>query len=83
MASDLPSEFDVVVLGTGLPESILAAAFSRNGYKVLHIDRNDFYSGAWASFNTGGIEKWKVRNEVRNEPSNKSNLNLLDPFYKI
>ncbi|XP_071093841.1 rab proteins geranylgeranyltransferase component A 1-like [Haliotis cracherodii] len=81
MASDLPSEFDVVVLGTGLPESILAAAFSRNGYKVLHIDRNDFYSGAWASFNTGGIEKWKVRNETA-EPGNEKQDNKKSPELK-
>ncbi|XP_067681874.1 rab proteins geranylgeranyltransferase component A 2-like [Haliotis asinina] len=81
MASDLPSEFDVVVLGTGLPESILAAAFSRNGYKVLHIDRNDFYSDTWASFNTGGIDKWKVRNEAaeqENEKQDKKSPELKD-----
>lgn len=35
----LPEDFDVVVLGTGLPESILAAACARLGYTVLHLDR--------------------------------------------
>ncbi|XP_021352296.1 rab proteins geranylgeranyltransferase component A 2-like isoform X1 [Mizuhopecten yessoensis] len=58
MADDLPSDFDVVVLGTGLPESILAAALSRVGQKVLHIDRNEYYSGQWASFNLENITKW-------------------------
>ncbi|KAK3099926.1 hypothetical protein FSP39_011899 [Pinctada imbricata] len=59
MADDLPNKFDVIVIGTGMPESILAAAFSRIGQTVLHIDRNDYYSGQWASFNLEGIEKWQ------------------------
>ncbi|KAK7503808.1 hypothetical protein BaRGS_00004931 [Batillaria attramentaria] len=64
MAEDLPNDFDVIVLGTGLPESILAAAFSRIGLKVLHIDRNDYYSANWASFNLQGIEKWKCEQQT-------------------
>ncbi|XP_060078795.1 rab proteins geranylgeranyltransferase component A 2-like [Ylistrum balloti] len=58
MADDLPGDFDVIVLGTGMPESILAAALSRVGQKVLHIDRNEYYSGQWASFNLENINKW-------------------------
>ncbi|XP_025085807.1 rab proteins geranylgeranyltransferase component A 2-like isoform X2 [Pomacea canaliculata] len=63
MASDLPSDFDIVVLGTGLQESILAAAFSRIGLKVLHIDRNDYYGGPWASFNLQGVDKWIIQKQ--------------------
>lgn len=48
---DLPSEFDLVVVGTGFSESIIAAAASRVGKTVLHIDENDYYCGHWASFN--------------------------------
>lgn len=48
---DLPSEFDLIVVGTGFSESIIAAAASRVGKTVLHIDENDFYCGYWASFN--------------------------------
>ncbi|KAK7097444.1 rab proteins geranylgeranyltransferase component A 2-like [Littorina saxatilis] len=58
MASDLPDEFDVIVLGTGLPETLLAAAFSRIGLTVLHLDRNDYYSGSWASFSLRQIPGW-------------------------
>jgi RAB protein geranylgeranyltransferase component A len=34
---------DVVVLGTGAVNSIVAAAISRTGLKVLHLDHLDFY----------------------------------------
>lgn len=36
-------EYDYVVLGTGLTESVLAAALSFAGSRVLHLDANDFY----------------------------------------
>lgn len=48
---DLPGEFDLVVVGTGFSESIIAAAASRVGKTVLHIDENEYYGGYWASFN--------------------------------
>lgn len=48
---DLPNEFDLVVVGTGFSESIVAAAASRVGKTVLHVDENEFYGGYWASFN--------------------------------
>ena len=35
----LPEAVDVVVIGTGLPETILAAACARSGLSVLHLDR--------------------------------------------
>ena len=47
---DLPKEFDLIVIGTGFSESVIAAAASRVGKTVLHIDENDFYCGHWTSF---------------------------------
>ena len=47
---DLPEQFDVIVAGTGLIESIVSAACARVGKSVLHLDRNDFYGSVWASF---------------------------------
>ena len=38
-------KFDVVVVGSGLGESIAAAALSRIGKTVLHVDRNAYYGG--------------------------------------
>lgn len=46
----------ICILDTGLTESILAAAASRIGKTVLHLDSNDFYGGSWASFNLETIE---------------------------
>ncbi|XP_077617927.1 rab proteins geranylgeranyltransferase component A 2 [Crocuta crocuta] len=58
MADSLPTEFDVVIIGTGLPESILAAACSRCGQRVLHLDSRSYYGGNWASFNFSGLLSW-------------------------
>ncbi|KAG5680571.1 hypothetical protein PVAND_010068 [Polypedilum vanderplanki] len=69
---DLPKEFDLIVIGTGFQESVIAAATSRVGKTVLHIDQNEFYGGFWASFNLEnfmthlnrdtGDKKCKIRN---------------------
>jgi Rab proteins geranylgeranyltransferase component A len=48
---DLPGEFDLVVIGTGFSESTIAAAASRVGKTVLHVDENEYYGGYWSSFN--------------------------------
>ncbi|XP_012371821.1 rab proteins geranylgeranyltransferase component A 1 [Octodon degus] len=58
MADSLPSEFDVIVIGTGLPESIFAAACSRSGQRVLHVDSRSYYGGNWASFSFSGLLSW-------------------------
>lgn len=58
MADALPTEFDVVIIGTGLPESILAAACSRSGQRVLHVDSRSYYGGNWASFTFSGLLSW-------------------------
>ncbi|XP_056613977.1 rab GDP dissociation inhibitor alpha [Triplophysa dalaica] len=43
------SEFDVIVLGTGLKECVLSGLMSVSGKKVLHIDSNSYYGGESAS----------------------------------
>ena len=48
-SEELCKNFDVIVYGTGLTESIIAAALSRNGVSVLHLDANQFYGGESAS----------------------------------
>ena len=55
---DLPTEFEVIVIGTGLEECIIAAALARNGHNVLHIDSNDYYGDSWSSFTFNGLQQW-------------------------
>lgn len=55
---DLEPQFDVVIIGTGLAESILSAACSRIGKSVLHLDKNSFYGEGWASFSFEQLVEW-------------------------
>lgn len=50
MDQSLPSEFHTVILGTGLVESLVAAALSRVGKTVLHLDKEQFYGSSDACF---------------------------------
>ncbi|KAJ1952020.1 hypothetical protein EC988_003781, partial [Linderina pennispora] len=54
-------EYDAVVLGTGLVESIVASDIAAAEKKVLHIDRNPFYGGDYASFSLIGFIEWATR----------------------
>ncbi|NXG77887.1 RAE1 geranylgeranyltransferase, partial [Baryphthengus martii] len=67
MADNLPSEFDVVVIGTGLPESIVAAACARSGQRVLHVDSRNYYGGNWASFSFSGLLSWIKENQQKTD----------------
>uniref|UniRef100_A0AAQ4QQB9 RAE1/2 domain-containing protein n=2 Tax=Gasterosteus aculeatus aculeatus TaxID=481459 RepID=A0AAQ4QQB9_GASAC len=67
-AEDLPSEFDVVILGTGLAESVVAAAFSRVGQRVLHIDRRSYYAANWASFTFNSLLTWIQQHHEEPQP---------------
>uniref|UniRef100_A0A8K9X9A8 Rab proteins geranylgeranyltransferase component A n=1 Tax=Oncorhynchus mykiss TaxID=8022 RepID=A0A8K9X9A8_ONCMY len=42
----------------GLSESVIAAACSRVGQRVLHVDRRNYYAGNWASFTFNGLLSW-------------------------
>ncbi|RZC42111.1 rab proteins geranylgeranyltransferase component A 1 [Asbolus verrucosus] len=73
MDCDLPTDFDIIVVGTGVVESIVSAAASRIGKRVLHIDSNNYYGGLWASFNLDAIQQLNVISE-RTEESFSSEL---------
>ncbi|KNE62437.1 hypothetical protein AMAG_07656 [Allomyces macrogynus ATCC 38327] len=44
-----PNHFDVLVLGTGVAESLLAAAYARKGHTILHLDARPHYGAASAA----------------------------------
>lgn len=44
-----PINFDLIVVGTGLLESVISAAASAAGKSVLHLDPNSFYGSYFSS----------------------------------
>ncbi|KAI0052654.1 FAD/NAD(P)-binding domain-containing protein [Auriscalpium vulgare] len=55
---DADGNFDVLVLGTGLTESITAAALSKAGFKVVHLDVNPYYGADEASLTLDELARW-------------------------
>lgn len=53
-----PVNFDLIVIGTGLSESIIAAAASAVGKTVLHLDPNSFYGSHFASLSLEEITSY-------------------------
>ena len=50
-------DYDVIICGTGITESVLSGLLSMEGKKVLHIDKNDYYGDEGASLNITAL--WK------------------------
>ncbi|ETL48117.1 hypothetical protein L916_02228, partial [Phytophthora nicotianae] len=57
------TEYDVLLVGTGMVEGILAGALARIGKKVLHLDQNDYYGSNYASFPLAQFLRW-TKNEA-------------------
>ncbi|KAK6205614.1 GDP dissociation inhibitor-domain-containing protein [Scheffersomyces amazonensis] len=51
---------DVLILGTGLIESMLAAALSWQGVQVLHIDNKSYYGDATSTLTIDQLKKWCI-----------------------
>jgi len=64
MTESLPTEFEVVVVGTGLVESMVAAASARMGHSTLHVDTAKYYGGEWAAFTWEGLQGWIKEDEA-------------------
>ncbi|KAK9810589.1 hypothetical protein WJX73_002878 [Symbiochloris irregularis] len=58
----LPDAFDIIVLGTGLPESIVAGAAAKAGKRVLHLDKEEHYGSQWASLPLEEFKAWSTGN---------------------
>lgn len=49
---------DVLVLGTGVPETVLSAALSLAGQRVVHVDEEEYYGSEWASLSLSELMRW-------------------------
>ncbi|XP_042231029.1 rab proteins geranylgeranyltransferase component A-like [Homarus americanus] len=83
MEAELPTEYDVIVVGTGLVECIVAAASARVGKKVLHIDKNDYYGGQWASFTLRNIEQWVEEHTASHQETKNTEECALEEGEKL
>ena len=64
--------FDVIILGTGITESILAGALCRVGRSVLHLDENGHYGAEFATLTLREAIEWgkcQRANPVSGTPS--------------
>ncbi|KAG7096397.1 hypothetical protein E1B28_003840 [Marasmius oreades] len=59
--------FDIIVIGTGLTESIATAALSKAGFKVAQIDVNPYYGGDEASLTQDEFVQWQDRQLAAND----------------
>ncbi|KAF4365494.1 hypothetical protein G4B88_025673 [Cannabis sativa] len=50
-----PNTFDLILIGTGLPQSIIAAAASSAGKTVLHLDPNPYYGSHFTSLSISDL----------------------------
>lgn len=79
----MDSEYDAIVLGTGLKECILSGLLSVDGLKVLHMDRNPYYGAESASLNLQQLfEKFKDNAKPTENlgPSRDYNVDLIPKF---
>ncbi|CUM66961.1 uncharacterized protein PRCAT00004648001 [Priceomyces carsonii] len=51
---------DVLIMGTGLSESVLAAALSWQGVETLHIDNKSYYGDLTSTLTIDQLKKWCV-----------------------
>jgi len=76
-------EYDIVIMGTGVTESILSGLFSMEGKKILHVDSNPFYGGSGASLNLTSLwKKFKPQEAVPEELGQNRdwNIDLIPKF---
>ncbi|KAK5960614.1 Gdi1p PWA37_002041 [Arxiozyma heterogenica] len=84
---ELDTNYDVIVLGTGITECILSGLLSVDGKKVLHIDKQDHYGGESASVTLSQLyQKFKqhpISKEEREAKFGKDrdwNVDLIPKF---
>lgn len=68
--------YDIVLLGTGMVESIIACAAAKVGKTVLHLDKNNFYGRECAG---GSLEQFLSRSKANFEGSLKLDIDVAPP----
>uniref|UniRef100_A0A2P2L2G8 Uncharacterized protein MANES_01G155100 n=1 Tax=Rhizophora mucronata TaxID=61149 RepID=A0A2P2L2G8_RHIMU len=63
-----PTTFDLILVGTGLAESIIAAAASAAGKSVLHLDPNPFYGSHVSSLSLPDLTSFLKSNSATPSP---------------
>ncbi|KAL7930035.1 GDP dissociation inhibitor domain-containing protein [Trichoderma chlorosporum] len=58
MESLSDTQWDVVISGTGLQQSLLALALSRSGKNILHVDPNEYYGEGEAVLSLQEVDEW-------------------------
>ncbi|XVF18144.1 hypothetical protein REPUB_Repub10bG0187000 [Reevesia pubescens] len=64
-----PTTFDLIVIGTGLPESIIAAAASTASKSVLHLDPHPFYGSHFSSLSLTDLPSFLTSHSTSTSPS--------------
>ncbi|GAA6007205.1 hypothetical protein JCM11491_003043 [Sporobolomyces phaffii] len=78
MDDNTPTHFNVLVAGTGLAESILAASLSKSGYSVLQLDSASYYGTEHASLSLTELDQW-LKDRPRLCPGYGDASTPLDP----
>ncbi|KAI8082210.1 GDP dissociation inhibitor [Thamnidium elegans] len=75
------TNFDYIVLGTGLIESILAGSLARVGKKVLHLDSHQNYGGNWSVFGFRELAQWCLnRTQVKEYVKDETSINYEESY---
>lgn len=71
------TEYDAIVLGTGITESVIAGSLSCIGKSVLHLDVFDFYGSQYAALHLGELHEF-ITNVSNNKPYLKDSKTIDD-----
>ncbi|GAA5851560.1 hypothetical protein JCM9279_006896 [Rhodotorula babjevae] len=80
-----PTHFNVLIAGTGLHESILAATLSKAGYSVLQLDSAAYYGTEHASLSLLELADWAAANPDADpsSPSPPSSLRRVSQRFAL
>ncbi|KAK9897729.1 FAD/NAD(P)-binding domain-containing protein [Cystobasidium minutum MCA 4210] len=68
-----PTHFDYLVIGTGLRQSLLAAALAKFGHSVLHVDERSYYGEEQATLSLNELVAWA---DERNHSTSASSSSI-------